>query len=133
MNKALWAVQILLGLVFLGAGAAKLFTPEAALLADPNMGWVETTGVAIARFAGVAEILGAIGLLAPSALRIAPKLTPLAAAGLAAVMAGAIVTHLIRAEFFMVVPTGILGSLAAFVAWGRTVKAPIESRGGALA
>lgn len=131
MNKALWAVQILLAAAFAMAGASKLFMPAEALLAQ--MPWVETTGVTLARVAGLAELLGALGLVLPSALRIAPKLTPLAAAGLVAVMGGAMVTHGLRAEWGAIVVNVVLGGLAAFVAWGRAVRAPIAARNEATA
>ena len=39
-------------------------------------------------------MLGAIGLILPRALNIAPVLTPLAAVGCAIVMIGAVVTHI---------------------------------------
>jgi hypothetical protein len=47
---------------------------------------------------GLAEILGAIGLVVPAAVHIAPILVPLAAVGLALVMAGAAVVHARRKE-----------------------------------
>ena len=45
-------------------------------------------------FIGVAEVLGAIGLILPGVLRIRPGLTPLAAAGLVIIMIGATVIGL---------------------------------------
>jgi len=113
------------------AGFTKLTMPADALAAQ--MTWIETTGIMAARIAGGAEILGALGLILPSALRIVPKLTSMAAAGLVAVMLGAIITHGIRAEFAMVGVNLVLASLAGFVAWGRAFKAPIEERVGLTA
>jgi putative oxidoreductase len=85
--------------------------------------------VALLRFIGISEALGAVGLILPSALRILPKLTPLAAVGLATVMALAIPFHASRGELLQALPANvILGSLAAFVAWGRTWPAPIAPR-----
>jgi uncharacterized membrane protein YphA (DoxX/SURF4 family) len=46
------------------------------------------------RFIGMAEVLGAIGLILPGLLRIRQGLTPLAAAGLVIVMIGATVLTL---------------------------------------
>ena len=80
------------------------------------------------RLAGLAEMLGAVGLILPSVTRIMPKLTPAAAAGLATVMLLAAVLHISRGELQMLVPTIVLGSLAAFVAWGRFKKLPIEPK-----
>jgi hypothetical protein len=79
------------------------------------------------QFIGVAEVLGAIGLILPGLLRIRPGLTPLAAAGLVIIMTGATVLTLAG-----VVPGGValalvplvVGLLSAFVAYGRWRLAP---------
>ena len=71
--------------------------------------------------------IGAIGLILPSALRVKPVLTPLAAVGLFVVMVLATGLHLVLGE--PPVPTIVLGGLAAFVAWARFKKAPISARG----
>jgi hypothetical protein len=71
------------------------------------------------RFIGVAEVLGALGLILPGLLRIRPGLTPLAAAGLVIIMIGAVVFTLASGEVGMVwIPLGV-GLLSAFVAYGR--------------
>lgn len=127
MKYALWIVQTLIAAAFFMAGLGKLTMPEAELIA--NMPWVESTGLFVARFAGLAELLGALGLMLPSLTRIKPLLTPLAAAGLVVVMVSASGVHLFRGEFAMLVPNFVLGGLAAFVAWGRTFKLPIRPRG----
>ena len=57
---------------------------------------------------GVAEVLGAIGLVAPMATGIAPFLTRAAAACLAALMGGAVATHMNRRE-----PAAVATALAA--------------------
>ena len=83
MNLALWIVQGLLALIFLFTGGMKLALPLEELTAQlPLPGW-------FVRFLGVAEVLGAIGLILPGLLRIRPGLTPLAAAGLVIIMIGA--------------------------------------------
>src|SRR5215213_5439729 len=88
MNYVLWIIQVLLALLFLFAGGTKLVIPPDVLasMGSPNQiplpGW-------FVRFIGVAEVLGALGLILPGLLRIKPWLTPLAAAGLVVVMVGA--------------------------------------------
>src|SRR6202048_488394 len=82
MNVLLWVVQGLLALVFLVAGGSKLVMPIEEMtkqIAFPGP---------FLRFLGVAEVLGALGLLLPGLLRIRPGLTPLAAAGLAIITIG---------------------------------------------
>jgi hypothetical protein len=71
------------------------------------------------RFIGVAEVLGAIGLILPGLLRIRPGLTPLAAAGLVIIMIGATVLTLMIGDVAMAVIPLMVGLLAAFVAYGR--------------
>ena len=75
MNVALWIVQGLLAAVFLLAGGAKLVLPL-----DQMTGPVALPGWFL-RFIGLAEVLGALGLVLPGLLRIRTGLTSLAAAG----------------------------------------------------
>lgn len=124
MNRALWILQILLAAAFGMAGVMKLTTSIDDLLAM-GMAWVTYTPEGLVRFIGVAEAAGAVGLILPAALRIQPKLTPLAAALLALVMVLAAIMHGSHAEWPAVPPNVVLGALAAFVAWGRWSKAPI--------
>jgi len=125
MTYILWIVQGLLTLVFLFTGGTKLVLPIEVLTEQtPLPGW-------FVRFLGVAEVLGAIGLILPGLLRIRPGLTPLAAAGLVIIMIGA--TTLTLAG---VVPGGValaliplvVGLLSAFVAYGRWRLAPLRGR-----
>jgi uncharacterized membrane protein len=92
MTIALWIVNALLALVFLAAGAMKLARPKAALI-ERGMGWAQGVSDTNVKLIGLAEVLGAIGLILPLAVNIAPVLTPIAAIGLAVVMNGAAETH----------------------------------------
>jgi uncharacterized membrane protein YphA (DoxX/SURF4 family) len=83
MTYALWIIQGLLALLFLFAGGMKLVLPIEEMTKQMPM-----PGPFL-RFIGVAEILGALGLILPGLLRIRPGLTPLAAAGLVIIMIGA--------------------------------------------
>jgi uncharacterized membrane protein YphA (DoxX/SURF4 family) len=62
------------------------------------MKWVEDFSAGTIKLIGTAEVLGALGLILPGALDIAPVLVPLAATGLAVIMIGAIITHGRRKE-----------------------------------
>ena len=118
MNRALWIVQGLLALLFLWAGGVKLVLPLEKLA-----GPIELPGPFL-RFIGVAEVLGAIGLILPGLLNIRPGLTPLAAAGLVIIMIGATGLGLVVGDPAMaLIPLGV-GILAAFVAYGRWQLAP---------
>ncbi|MCU1614334.1 MAG: DoxX family protein [Frankiales bacterium] len=118
MNVVWWIVAGVLAAAFLGAGLMKLSQPRKKL-ADSGMGWVEDFSDGAVKGIGGLEVLGALGLILPAALDIAPVLVPLAATGLALVMAGAAVTHARRREPQMIVANIVLLALAAFVAWGR--------------
>ncbi len=123
----LWVAQALLAGMFLMAGATKLMSGSAELVAM-GMGWAENAPFLLIKFIGFAEVAGALGLILPAATRIMPNLTKLAAAGLAVIMVLAAGLHITRGEFEVVPVNVILFALAAFVIWGRTNKAPIAPR-----
>jgi putative oxidoreductase len=125
LNIALWVVQVLLAAAFLMAGLTKLTTPITQL--SVMMAWTASVPELMVRFIALAEVLGAIGLLLPSLSKIQPSLTTLAALGLSVVMALAVLFHITRGEFGVMLPSLILGALSAFVAWGRR-QAPITAR-----
>jgi uncharacterized membrane protein YphA (DoxX/SURF4 family) len=119
MTYALWIVQVLLALLFLFAGAMKFIMPIEEMTKDIQL------PAAFLRFIGVAEIVGAIGLIVPSLLRIRPRLTPLAALGLVIIMIGATVLSLMIGGVVMALMPFVIGLLAAFVAYGRWKLAPV--------
>lgn len=97
MLVALWIVNGLLALAFLGAGLMKLTRPKAALKAS-GMGWTDDYSDGAVKLIGLAELLGALGLVLPLATGVAPVLTPVAAVALAATMVGAVAVHVRRKE-----------------------------------
>jgi uncharacterized membrane protein YphA (DoxX/SURF4 family) len=118
MIYALWIVQGLLALLFLFSGGMKLVLPLEALTGQmPLPGW-------FVRFIGIAEVLGAIGLILPGLLRIRPALTPLAAVGLVIIMIGAVVITLAGGDVAPALIALVVGLLLAFVAYGRWRLAP---------
>lgn len=66
MNLILWIIAGLLAIVFLVAGANKLFIPTAKLAKAPGEGWVLDFSAGFVKALGVVEILGAVGLILPS-------------------------------------------------------------------
>lgn len=124
MNVILWIVQVLLALMFLIAGAMKLSKPQKELrekLGD----WVDQYSDISIKLIGLAELLGAIGLILPMAMGFLPILTSLAAIGLAITMAGAMKVHNHRKEKNKVTTNLFLMLLALFVVIGRLYLVPI--------
>ncbi len=123
MNRALWIVQGLLALFFaLGSGAPKLLLPPEMLplpipLPRPFV-----------LFIGVAEVLGALGLILPGITRVRPGLTPLAAVGLVLVTLGGTVYQLAAGEVGNALFAAVVGLICAFVAYGRWRLAPLRAR-----
>jgi hypothetical protein len=99
MNVFLWIVAGVLAAFFLFAGAGKLSQSKAKLGENPNMKWTEDFSAGTLKLIGAVEVLGAIGLILPPLVDIAQVLVPLAAVGLAIIMAAAIVVHARRKEF----------------------------------
>ena len=112
-NVMLWTVQGLLAGLFLFAGVSKLVLPL-----DQMARPVALPGFFL-RFLGVAEALGAIGLILPALLKIRPGLTPVAAAGLVIIMIGATVITGIGGPAAMALIPLTVGLLAGTVAYGR--------------
>ncbi len=125
-NIVLWTVQIILAGMFLMAGSTKATKPLNELTA--MMPWTADVALPLVRFIGVSEMLGALGLLLPALLRIKPVFTPVAASALLLVMVMAAIFHLTRGEFSGVGFNILLGTFAAFIAWGRFSKAPVAQR-----
>jgi uncharacterized membrane protein YphA (DoxX/SURF4 family) len=98
VNLALWIIAGLLAAVFLLAGANKLLIPQQKLAKAPGGGWVNDFSPAFVKSLGAVEIVGAVGLILPAALDIAPVLVPLAAVGLATIMVGAAIVTFRRQE-----------------------------------
>ena len=125
MNIALWIIAGLLAAAFLGAGLMKVSRPKEKLAAS-GMKWTDDFAGRTVKLIGTLEILGAVGLILPGALGIAPVLVPVAAVGLALIMVGAAITHGRRGETQMIVGNVILFVLAVFVAWGRFGPYPLS-------
>jgi hypothetical protein len=116
-NVTLWMIQGLLAALFLFAGGMKLVLPIEAMA-----GPVALPGLLL-RFIGVAEVLGAVGLILPGLLRSHAELTPVAAAGLVIIMVGATVITATSGTIAPAVVPLIVGMLAASVAYGRARSA----------
>ena len=118
MNTALWILQIALAAIFLITGLAKLTQPRQKMAAGP-MRWAADVTDRQFRTVGLLEVLGAVGLILPGVLGIAPALTAVAAVGLALTMVGAALTHVRLGETERLAVPLLVLSAALYVAVER--------------
>ena len=124
MDTALFILQVVLGLAFVGLG---LMHARAAgrPVTNPKMAWMEAVPTPYLRTIGTLEVLGGLGLILPWITGIAPWLTVLAAGCLALLMVAAAIFHSRRiGERPNIVVDAILGLLALVVFIGRVWVAP---------
>jgi len=122
VNVLLWVIQALLAGLYAIAGFTKIFMFErfaqqvASTEALPQGVWLAI---------GLFELLCGIGLILPAATRIQLPITAIAASGLAAegVLFGAF--HGMHGEHSPMAFSLVLGTLAAFIAYGRFAVKPL--------
>jgi uncharacterized membrane protein YphA (DoxX/SURF4 family) len=129
MKTTLWTVQVLWGVVFSITGFGKILWYKPALWnqALQQVPWLSAVPQDLAIFIGVCEFLGGVGLILPAITGVKPKLTPIAATGLALVMIFAAVFHILRGEYNFLLINVVLGGVAAFIAYERLLVRPIAS------
>jgi hypothetical protein len=121
VKYAVWTTQILLAALFVFGGVAKLAMPIEEITASvPLPGW-------FIQLIAVAEVLGAVGLILPSLLRIYPVLTPIAAMCLAVIMVGAVSITIATMDVPSATFPFVTGLLLTFVVYGRLRLAPRSS------
>ena len=113
--------QILLALLFTLGGLTKLTIPYARFTELPFQAWSNDFKPEHIRLTGVLELSAAVGIILPLLLNFLTILTPLAAVGIALIMAGAMVTHLRRSEYANMIGNFIWLGLALLVAYVRLV------------
>jgi len=122
LSTALWILQALLAVFFaFGSGAPKLLMPTEQLpmpIPLPS---------AFVHLIGVAEVLGAIGLILPGLLRVRASLTPLAAACLVLLTLCATGYQLLAGQPGNAAFAVAIGLLCAIVAYGRWRLAPLRA------
>lgn len=126
LRAGLWIAQILLAVLFCGAGLTKLTTPIPEL--SQMMPWTGAWPAGFVRFIALVDLAGGLGVLLPALTRIQPRLTVLAALGCVVLQVLAIVLHVSRAEWTVLPLNALLMSLSVFVLWGRGKRVPIDPR-----
>jgi hypothetical protein len=121
MVIALWIVRVVVALVFFMTGGIKVISRTKP---GKKSGEADTSMPIQMRLLGVAEVLGALGLILPVATGIAPVLTIAAAVCLGIVMVGASIRHLIHREKRLALTLTLL-LLAVFIVIGHLVWVPL--------
>ena len=118
MNTLVWTLQIVLALVFAGAGLVMLVKTQADL--SKMFGdWVDNVPAALLKLLGLAELAAGVGLVLPPLVGVFPVLTAFAAAGVVIVMIGAVVIHAGRSEYPNVAISLTFAAMAGAIAFAR--------------
>lgn len=123
MKRALMILQLVLGIYFLFVGVMHFVLPDGL---PAQMGWMYELSPALHWLSGSAEVLAGLALLGVPLIRRYGNLVPLAAAGLALTMLGAMAWHLSRGEASSIVQNLVVGALAAFLAYQRWKTYPLS-------
>ncbi|HVI47887.1 MAG TPA: DoxX family protein [Chitinophaga sp.] len=118
MNTLLWTLQAFLAATFLYSGIMKSTQQREKLMSVGQTGVANLTYPEI-RLIGITEILGAVGIIVPWAIRVLPVLTPVASLCFAIIMIFAVRIHYRRKEFASVTFNIVLFCMGVFVAYMR--------------
>lgn len=125
MNIALWIITGLLAAAFAAGGISQIvLTKERYRSRAASQHWVDDFDAGHIKAIGTIKLIGVAGLIVPPLVGIAPILSPIAACGLALVMAGAATTRFRRSEWALMAGDTAYMLLFIFVAWGRFALAP---------
>ncbi|MBP3085747.1 DoxX family protein [Mycolicibacterium fortuitum] len=119
MHTTLWIITIVAAAAYAAGGTTMLLmSRERYRSMGRTQHWVDEFGDGHLKAIGAMKLLGAIGLVLPAALNIAPVLTPVAACGLALFMAGAATTRFRRSEWLYMAGDVVYLGVFVFLAWG---------------
>jgi hypothetical protein len=117
LNIGLWIVQVSVLGIYGSYGVYKTFFTEKA---KEKMAWTNGRSDNFIKFVGIAELLGAVGVVLPMVTGILPMVTVLAAAGLTLVQGFAIFTeHLPKKEYKFLPLNLYFAAMSIFVVIGR--------------
>jgi uncharacterized membrane protein YphA (DoxX/SURF4 family) len=122
MNSVLWILQVFAALMYGASGVMKVFMFDKISGDVPSFGALPREAWMVL---GILELICAVGLVAPGALRFRPGLTVVAATVLAIESLVFIWVHVSYRENASIILSTILGLLMAFIAYGRMVLKPI--------
>jgi uncharacterized membrane protein YphA (DoxX/SURF4 family) len=118
MNALLWVLQALTALLYTASGVMKVFLFESISADVPSFGALPR-GAWMAL--GILELVCALGLILPGALRWRPQLISVAAALLALESLVFVWVHLRYREMAPLIMSAVLGLVMIGIAYGRHV------------
>jgi len=117
LNIGLWIVQVSLLGIYGAYGIYKTFFTEKA---KEKMPWTKGRSDNFIRFVGIAELLGAVGVVLPMLTGIFPWITVIGAGGLTVLQGFAIFTeHLPKKEYKLLPLNLYFAAMSVFVTVGR--------------
>ncbi|MEB3032881.1 DoxX family protein [[Mycobacterium] nativiensis] len=125
MNTTLWIIAGVAAAAYAIGGATLLLLPRKKYRElGANQQWVDDFSDGQLTAIGTIKLIGAIGLILPATVGVAPLLVPIAATGLMLFMAGAATTRFRRSEWGYMAGDVAFIALFAFLAWGRFALQP---------
>jgi uncharacterized membrane protein YphA (DoxX/SURF4 family) len=123
MNILLWVLQVVTALLFGASGLMKVFMFDKVSHDVPSFGALPRR---VWTTLGILELVCTLGLIVPAAMHGYPRLAILAATVLAAESILFVWVHVKYREIAPIVMSGVLGLIAAFIAYGRMVLEPFR-------
>ena len=124
MNILLWVLQIALALLCLGGGSFKIFKIDEL---ETTVNSMRELPHGLWAVMGALECLAGLCLILPFALKVLPRLTAIAAATVAAQSLLISALYLIYRDFAPLPYSLVMAALAAFIAYGRVVREPLNA------
>ena len=121
MDTAIKVIQVFLAVAFTVGGLAQIVVPHAKYAQLRAQGWAHEFQPWHVKLIGFLKVCAGVGMIAALFLPSMTMLMALGAVGIALVMAGAIATHLRRAEYPNIIGNVVYLGLALFVAYGTLV------------
>ncbi|MEZ0367222.1 DoxX family protein [Mycobacterium sp. pUA109] len=125
MNTALWIIAGVAAAGYVVGGATLvLMSKEKYRALGANQHWVDDFSSGHLKAIGTIKLIGAVGLILPAAVGVAPLLVPIAACGLMLFMAGAATTRFRRSEWGYMAGDVVFIAVFALLAWGGFALQP---------
>ena len=125
-NVILWILQAVVAVMFIMPGFMKMLLPIQTLSA--MLPWTGQVSPYMVRGLGLIDVLGGVGVVLPSLLLVKPQLAGTVAIACILLMISAIIFHISRGEASVIGFNIVVIFILAFIAWGRNIKAPIQSK-----